>query len=345
MAGFVWKRTHTIVAASTAVVLAGVGTAVAVGGHDNGAQPAPTAVATSASVTPSATPTTRAAPATPKPDPVNPLTGKKPIDHKVIAVKIENIAAARPQVGLNAADIVFAEEVEGSLTRLIAVYHSTFPKTVGPVRSARNTDVGLLPMFGTPGLVYSGANRNVQRHLEKSPIVPLQRSDRDNSRVAPHNVFVNLNAVAASAKKVGKAHDIGWTFAAADPRWSRAAKDASVSGRVGGDTFSFKASGDSYLVRWNGQPYADGKTGTKATTDNVVIMSVQTKPDGNADVNGARSVKSTTTGKGKVVIYRDGRKLSGTWQRAGRSKPMRFVDADGKDIPLKPGNTWVLLSG
>lgn len=343
MAGFVWKRTHTIVAASTAVVLAGVGTAVAIGGSDDSGAPPP-AVASSPSVAVS-TPSPTAPSSTPEPDPVNPLTGKKPSDNRVIAVKVENIAAARPQVGLNAADIVFAEEVEGSLTRLVAVYHTSFPKRVGPVRSARNTDVGLLPMFGEPGLVYSGANRKVQANLERSPIVPLQRSDRDSSRVAPHNVFVNLDAVAAKAKKAGKAQDIGWTFGSDDARWGTAAKDSTASGKVGGDTFSFTTSGDRYVVRWNGKTYVDGDSGTKATTDNVVVLSVRNKQDGNADVNGARSVKSITTGQGKVVIYRDGRRLSGTWQRSGESKPMRLVDADGRDIPLKPGRTWVLLSG
>ncbi|HYI59361.1 MAG TPA: DUF3048 domain-containing protein, partial [Microlunatus sp.] len=276
---------------STAVVLAGVGTAVAVGGEDDAGTVPPPAVATSASGSPSTTVTPSAAPSTPRPDPINPLTGKRPTDHKVMAVKVENIAAARPQVGLNSADIVFAEEVEGSLTRLIAVYHTTFPKQVGPVRSARNTDVGLLPVFGEPGLVYSGANRKVQANIEDSPIVPLQRSDRDGSRVAPHNVFVNLASVADKAEKVGPARDIGWTFAAEDARWADATKDATASGRVGGDTFSFHASDGRYVVRWNGQPYADGETGKNATTDNVVVMSVKNKPDGNADVNGARSVK------------------------------------------------------
>jgi hypothetical protein len=114
---------------------------------------------------------------------------------------------------------------------------------------------------------------------------------------------------------------------------------------VGGDRFSFSADGDRYVVRWNGQPYADGRTGTKATTDNVVMMSVTNAPDGNADVNGARSVKSDTTGRGKVAIYRDGRRLTGTWQRSGPSKPLRFRDDDGHDIPLAPGRTWVLLVG
>ncbi|HEY5978739.1 MAG TPA: DUF3048 domain-containing protein [Microlunatus sp.] len=273
------------------------------------------------------------------------MTGRKPSDHKVVAVKVENIAAARPQIGLNAADIVFVEEVEGSLTRLVAVYHTTFPKRVGPVRSARNTDVELLPLFGKPGLVYSGANRRVQRNIDASPIVPLQRSDRDSARVAPHNVFVDLDAVVDRASKVGDVRSIGWTFAADDPRWDTAAEDSSVTGKVGGDTFTFSRRDDAYLVRWNGKTYADGRSGKAATTDNVVIMSVKNTPDGNADVNGSRSVKSATVGKGKVVVYRDGRKISGSWRRAGDSKPLRLVDADGRDIPLATGKTWVLLSG
>lgn len=345
MAGFAWKRTHTIVAASTAAVLVGVGAAVAISANDpSGYAPPPAGVSSTVS-TPESTPTPTVASSTPKPEPINPLTGKQPSGNAVIAVKVENIAAARPQVGLRFADIVFVEEVEGSLTRLIAVYHTTFPTRVGPVRSARNTDVGLLPMFGKPGLVYSGANRRVQANIDKSPIVPLQRSDRDPSRVAPHNVFVNLKSVARKAEGVGEAQDIGWTFATDDPRWDAAAKDATATGRVGADTFSFPFSGGRYVARWNGKAYADGASGKDATTDNVVVLSVRNRPDGNADVNGARSVKSITTGRGKAVVYRDGRRLSGNWRRAGETKPMRLVDADGKDIPLKPGKTWVLLSG
>ncbi|HYI56498.1 MAG TPA: DUF3048 domain-containing protein [Microlunatus sp.] len=344
MAGFVGKRVHTVVAASTAVVLAGVGTAVAIRANDGttstgGPELTPSATSASAHVTPRPTPEKRTS------APVNPLTGRKPSDNKVVAVKVENIAAARPQIGLDAADIVFVEEVEGSLTRLVAVYHTTFPKRVGPVRSARNTDVELLPLFGEPGLVYSGANRKVQRNIDRSPIVPLQRSDRDSSRIAPHNVFVDLDAVADRAKKVGAARSIGWTFAPDDARWDEAARDSSVSAEVGGDTFAFRAQDDRYVVRWNGKTYADGRSGKPAATDNVVVMSVRNKPDGNADVNGSRSVKSATVGKGKVVIYRGGRKISGTWRRAGDTEPLRFVDADGHDIPLAVGRTWVLLSG
>jgi hypothetical protein len=118
-----------------------------------------------------------------------------------------------------------------------------------------------------------------------------------------------------------------------------------VSVKVSGDTFAFGDRDGRYVVRWNGKTYADGSSGKVATTDNVVVMSVKNAPDGNADVNGARSVKSATVGKGKVVLHRDGRTITGTWRRSGDTEPLRFLDADGRDIPLEVGRTWVLLRG
>ncbi len=264
--------------------------------------------------------------------------------NEVVAVKVENIAAARPQVGLRAADIVFAEEVEGAQTRLIAVYHTTFPKRLGPVRSARSTDVQLLPLFGKPGLVYSGANADVQSKIDKASIVPIERSTRDHSRVAPHNVFVDLDKIADKVK-TGKASGIGWTFAADDPRLDSAEKAPHPKGKVGNDTFSFDYSGGAYVVKWRGEAYKDGDSGKRATTDNVVVMSVHNHADGNRDVLGSASVMSDTVGTGKVAIYRDGRKLSGTWTRKSTTGDLVLTDASGKGIPLRPGKTWVLLRG
>src|SRR4029453_8571222 len=158
--------------------------------------------------TPTPTPTSTT---TPSQKSTDPLTGGKLSNHEGMAAKGENITAARPQVGLSKADITFIQEVEGAQTRLIAVYHSRFPKRLGPIRSARSTDVELLPMFGKPGLVYSGANASVQRKINNASIVPIARSTRDSRRVAPHNVFVNLSKIAKSTK-LPKASSIGWTF-------------------------------------------------------------------------------------------------------------------------------------
>jgi hypothetical protein len=274
---------------------------------------------------------------------VDPLTGAAKVSkNPVIAVKIENTAAARPQVGLSQADIVFIQEVEGAQTRLVAIYHTKFPRRVGPVRSARTTDARLLPLFGKPGLVYSGANARVQRRLEAASLVPIYRETRDFRRVAPHNVFVDLRAISRS-DRLGAAKSIGWTFAEKNAAGGAKADRAAVN--IGNDRFDFAYAGGKYTVRWRGQRYADGDTGKVTKADNVVIMKVQNRPDGNRDVVGSASVLSDTVGRGQVVIYRDGRKIVGTWKRSKVSGPLRFSHDDGQPIALKPGHTWVALKG
>jgi hypothetical protein len=327
-----------IIAVSAAAVLAvgGIGAAAVLSRPD--AQPLASSSTSASSTAPTATPTTTP---TPRPKSTDPLTGGKVSNHAVIAAKVENIAAARPQVGLGLADITFIEEVEGAQTRLIAVYHTRFPERLGPIRSARSTDVQLLPLFSKPGLVYSGANSSVQRRINNAAIVPIPRSTRDHNRVAPHNVFVNLAAIARSTK-LREATPIGWTFGDVVPG---APSKTSVKVRVGHDTFGFGYSAGRYTVRWNGSRYADGDTRAITKTDNVVIMKVHNHPDGNRDVLGAPSVQSDTVGKGAVTIYRDGKKISGQWKRTKESAPLRFTDRSGDPIALKPGQTWVALAG
>ena len=319
-----------IVAAAAVLVAGGIGLAAMTGG------PASDPLTSSiSSESPAPTTTTKPQKTT------DPLTGGEVSDHEVIAAKVENIGAARPQVGLSQADITFIQEVEGAQTRLLAVYHSRFPKRLGPIRSARSTDAQLLPLFGKPGLVYSGANASVQRKIDNASIVAIRRSTRDSRRVAPHNVFVNLDKIAKSTK-LAKAKSIGWTFNDAAPRGATA---NAVKVRVGHDTFDFRYSSGRYTVRWNGSRYADGDSGAISKADNVVIMKVRNHPDGNRDVQGVPSVQSDTVGTGAVTIYRDGRKIEGRWKRAKAAAPLRFSDKSGNVIALKPGQTWVALAG
>jgi Protein of unknown function (DUF3048) N-terminal domain/Protein of unknown function (DUF3048) C-terminal domain len=331
-------RIVAVAAAAAVVVAGGIGVGAALSRPDS--QPVASSSTSFASSPPTATASPTTTP-TPSHKATDPLTGGKVSNNAVIAVKVENIAAARPQVGLSVADITFIEEVEGAQTRLIAVYHSRFPNRLGPVRSARSTDVQLLPLFGKPGLVYSGANSRVQRKINNASIVPIARSTRDHRRVAPHNVFVNLAAIARSTS-LRDAQSIGWTFSVDVPRGSPATS-AKVS--VGHDSFSFGYSSGRYTVRWNGRKYADGDNGAITKADNVVIMKVHNHPDGNRDVLGAPSVQSDTVGKGAVTIYRDGKKITGRWARTKASAPLRFTDKSGDPIALKPGQTWVALAG
>lgn len=329
--------------ARLAAVLAAAVLAGGVSACSSAAPPAATAP-TSVAGTPSATPTPTPTPAPTKPEPApgDPLTGGKPSGNPVIAVKVENTSAARPQVGLSQADIVFVQEVEGAQTRLVAVYHSRLPTRLGPVRSARTTDAQLLPLFGKPGLVYSGANGRVQRKLDDASLVPVFRSTRDRRRAAPHNVFVDLRQVART-EKLGPARPIGWAFADTPSPGGR--PDDTATSKVGNDTFGFAYAKGRYTVTWRGDRYVDGDDDAVTKADNVVIMRVRNVPDGNRDVLGSASVLSETVGRGQVTLYRDGVRIEGSWSRSKASAPLRFTDAGGQDLALKPGQTWVTLQG
>ena len=257
MTGFVWRRVHTIVAAGTGRARGrrrGSGDRLPRRLRDGGNPPAATA---SRPMPPPEKPTPTAVPSTPTADPVDPLTGGKPSAGKVVAVKVENIAAARPQVGLNPADIVFAEEVEGSLTRLVAGSPHTGSRSGSGRCAARATPMSSCSrcsasrVWSTPGQPQGSAQ---PRQVPDRAAAAI-RSGRLPGGAAQR--VRGSDAVAGKAK-VGRARPIGWTFAADDPRWADAAEDASVSARVGGDTFSFAEKGGRYVVRWNGKTYADG---------------------------------------------------------------------------------------
>ena len=68
---------------------------------------------------------------------------------------------AHPQIGLEDADVVYIEQVEGGLTRLAAVFSSTIPVRIGPVRSARISDIDILSQYGRVAFAYSGAQRKL----------------------------------------------------------------------------------------------------------------------------------------------------------------------------------------
>ena len=234
-------------------------------------------------------------------------------------------------MGFDQADITFIQEVEVRRRDSSRSTTRDFPSVLDR-SAARSTDAQLLPLFGKPGLVYSGANSSVQRKIDNSSIVAIPRSTRDSRRVAPHNVFVNLDKIAKSAK-LAKAKSIGWTFNDAAPRGATA-KAVKVRKH---DTFDFRYSSGRYTVRWNG-PVRRADSGVITKADNVVIMKVHNHPDGNRDVQGAPSVQSDTVGTGAVgrSTGLDGR--SRPLERAKAAAPFVSVDKSGNDH-LKPGQT------
>ena len=191
---------------------------------------------------------------TPRPTPTGPLldpfTGE-PVKSlgPVLAVKIDNIVYARPQTGLQSADLVYVIPVEGGLTRFMAVYSSHIPPVVGPVRSARQSDLDILRQFGRPAFAWSGATPHLVPFIERAPVVDLYALQvggyyRSQSRVAPYNLYANTKQLMAEAKGASKARDIGFRFGPVPA--------SAVAARVKGTaSYSVKYPAASYTFRWS----------------------------------------------------------------------------------------------
>jgi len=281
---------------------------------------------------------------------VAPLRGT-PIDpaeaeHPSLAVKIDNLAAARPQIGLERADLVFEELVEGGLTRYAALWHSDVPDDVGPVRSIRPMDPDLLSPFG--GIVaYSGGQPQFVEAMQNTPVLNVI-FDRDDSgafrrvddRESPHDV------VLSAADLVDRHPDLAAPerqFAYAD---SAAAAGAATAGEAAGTivtrfsdsserSWTWDPAGAAYLRSQDGAPDLDADD-TRLSATNVVVLSVSV--DRSTDVP-----RTLLEGTGQAWVSANGSTLPATWTKEAPAAPIRLTDADGAAIDLAPGNTWIEL--
>ncbi len=267
----------------------------------------------------------------------------------VVAVKIDNTSAGFPQFGITAADIIYTEQVEGGLTRLIAVFHTRLPKEVGAVRSIRSTDLELLPSYGKPILVGSGGAPRWVRALRDSSLVGVLNDAgaagfwRSSHGDGTHNLHANLRTVVKAHPGKGKAHRMGFTFRAKAPRLAKARKVSTIDVTMLAGRYQFSYSHGRYLAHHSGTPYVD-QNGKKVYVRNVLVQHVRDEPDGQLDPIGSPSYRSDTIGTGKFTLYRNGRAVSGKWIRKSLSAPTRFVDSHGHTVTFRPGKTWVLLA-
>ena len=326
-----------------AIVLA----AALVASCSNGKKPEPQAAPTSASASPTATPTPSASP-TEKPL-LSPFTGR-PVDalKPVIAVKIDNATLARPQWGLDQADIVYEEAVEGRTTRFLAIFSSQDAPDIGPVRSVRESDVELLKMFGKVAFAFSGGNRGVLAGVRNSGAVfevsrnnkPAAFDTRGRRRDA-YNFVTSSSRVLTHAPQAALAKDIGFRFGG-QSKGGKSGKQLSFTWSTYARTsWVWDAKKKVYLRYMDGRP-AMLRNGKQQSAPTVVLQYCSVRNSRYSDVSGAASPYTTTTGSGRVVVLRDGKSFTGTWQRTGMGKT-RFLGADRKDIKLKAGPVWVML--
>ena len=282
-----------------------------------------------------------------------PLTGM-PIEDPALAarsalvVKIDNHPDARPQSGLNQADIVFEENVE-QLTRFAAVFQTTAPDPVGPIRSGREQDVQLLGSLNKPIFAWSGGNPGVTAAINGSDFIvanvqtaarSASKSFRTKDKKVPHNLYAQGSGLFTLSPETPSPPPVQFSFlqdggaAAGDP-------SAGVDVKMDGVNVSWKydAKSTTYLRFQNGKAHNDAALGQVNAT-NVVMLVV----DYVQSAIYAPSPIAQTLGTGEVFLFTGGKALHGTWSRDDRLKPFTFTSDGGQPMLLTPGRTWVELA-
>ncbi|MEU4980973.1 DUF3048 domain-containing protein [Streptomyces sp. NPDC021969] len=266
----------------------------------------------------------------------------------VLAVKVDNVRAARPQTGLEAADVVYAEPVEAGLSRLMAIYATELPESVGPVRSARESDLELLGQFDRPVLAFSGAQSKLLPLIDRAPLraePPGEDSDayvRAEDRQAPHNLYLRPGRLLQEPSGAA-ALTTGFTYGKA-PAGGRAESSHTVRYPSASFAFTWSDSRDRWLVSMDGSPArtADGGRLAPAT---VVVQHVKVRESDFRDFRGSNSPYVESVGSGEAEVLRDGRAYDATWKRGAAADGTTFTTEDGKPLNFAEGQVWVVFAG
>lgn len=266
-----------------------------------------------------------------------------------MTVKIDNTAGAEPQVGLDDADIVVEQMVEGGATRLAAMYHSELPEQIVPVRSLRTSDVGIALPTGGPIAASGGAGR-VEDTIDDAGI-RMWTADgddngfsRDGARSAPYNVELDLPRIANNTDLPTPEPYLPWA-AETEPADERAT--ASPSAAPESTTEASVRFSPGHTTEW---AYEDehwsrtnGRAETEFEADTLIVMTVQQRDAGYTDPAGNPVPESVLEGTGEATFLLGDEVVHGEWHKDDLGAPVEFSDADGEPLHIPPGRTWIEL--
>ena len=267
-----------------------------------------------------------------------PASGPAP-KHPVMVVKIDNSGNSAPQIGLSKADLVTEELVEGGITRLACFFYSRVPQVVGPVRSMRATDIGivqpadavLVASGGAPPTVRRVAAAHIHAFTEGAP-----GYFRDSSRTAPYNLFNHLPKLARTVKGKVPTDDYLPFGSAKDFPKGQPAKALAARFSPGHTT----------LWRYQGGKYvnlnSNAARGDQFHPDTVLVLRVQVGDAGYKDPAGNPVPETHFTGKGQAMVFHGGRMVRAKWSKAGYDQTVKLSTASG-DLSIPAGHTWVEL--
>lgn len=283
-----------------------------------------------------------------------PLTGVEasqgdPLDRRPLSIKVENSREARPQTGLQEADVVYESIAEGGITRFNAIFHSVLPAEVGPVRSARLSDTSIVPQYGAL-FAFSGASTEVNAAVRNAGLANLSQDAgvsapyrRSNQRYAPHNLYISPEKAYVEAE--GRGYPVTATVAGlaydhtvrtVAPVVSAASVTVPFS-TYNTVTWNFDPATRRYFRVNDGTSFNDAVTGAQVSAKNVVVLWAAYVPA--SSNKGATTYDIGLVGSGTAALFIDGQRIDGTWT-ATASAPPTFTAVDGSPVLLAPGNTW-----
>ena len=268
-------------------------------------------------------------------------------------VQVENSPQARPQSGLQQADLVFEYLAEGGITRMTVIYfHPGSGTRIGPVRSARPVTLRLQKAY--QGVIFfSGANQKVLDQIKAQNVPALSEGSdggqyffREPSRQPPHNLYTTGDRLASGVRR----HGPTLTYQPAAPGQPSASASPAAAARIQFDqtsfhrvSYSYAAADSAYLYSTAGGPLVDQSTGGGIKVVNVILLQVAHHDAGFTDVVGAPAQDFDLQGHGPADLFTGGRRYSVTWDLSNPDAPLRFVDAAGRPVRLPAGLTWVHL--
>jgi hypothetical protein len=281
-----------------------------------------------------------------------------PVTRPVLAVKVDDaIPGADPQSGLDAADIVYDEPVEGGLDWFVALFQCGNPSTVGPIREAEMEDPGILSQYGSSLFAYAPdvqapvlqAIHSTAGIVSVDSVTEGRAYSRNASRRAPYNLFANPAALwsagtsrATSTALSAPTPQFMFTPTTAQVPTPDPSPAASTLTFTLGPTIQYRydAQTDAYQRYEAGQPML-AASGSQISVTNVVLVWAQINPSRVVDGAGNASPLPVLTGQGQAMVLTGGQEFDGQWTRAGATNELSFETSGGKPIPFTPGNTWI----
>lgn len=282
------------------------------------------------------------------------FTGLAGENRQILVVKIDDTNAAHPQIGIEDADLVYVEQVEGGLTRLAAIYTSKLPPLIGPIRSARISDIELLAQFGRVGFAYSGAQSKMRPVIAEANLENLSAErnppsiyGKDPNRIGPVDMIlkpdlllerananpkIRIETATASVFAFGDAPKGETNTAIAKIKWPNAKYE-----------LRWDSANEKWLIYFNEKPNM-AANGEHLYADTAIIQIVSITPSIYGDKFGEITPFSKTTGSGKAVMLRDGFSYQISWQRNLETDVTTWKSEDGGVANFKPGRTWIFLT-